>query len=94
MDLSKFNNLVKRPNIFVVLFTNKEFKNLNNNINILSKELNQTNFLIIDIDLNKKIIEDLFIKSIPFFHIYKNGKLIEEIFGNYKDIYNIIRLHF
>ena len=94
MDLLEFYSLIKKKNIYIVYFTNNEFKTLNNNISILSKEIDESKFLIIDIDQNKKLVEELFIKSIPFFYIYKNGKLIEEIFGNYKNINNIIKLHF
>ena len=94
MDLLEFNSLIKQKNIFIVYFTNSEFEILNNNIEILSKKMGEPNFLIIDIDKNKKLVENLFIKSIPFFYIYKNGELIEEIFGNYKNINDIIKLHF
>ena len=94
MDLLEFNSLIKQKNIFIVYFTNSEFEILNNNIEILSKKMGEPNFLIIDIDKNKKLVENLFINSIPFFYIYKNGELIEEIFGNYKNINDIIKLHF
>ena len=48
------------------------------------------------INSNKELdlIEDLNIKSVPLFRIYKNGYLIEEIYGTYPDICEIISLHF
>ena len=48
------------------------------------------------IDSNKELdlIYSLNIKSVPLFRIYKNGNLIEEIFGSYANICEIISLHF
>lgn len=91
MDIEKFIN---NKCVCIVFFTNQYFISLNNKIKNLSIELDTTKFKFIDSLKESNIIEKYNIMSVPFFHIYKNGILIEELFGNYSDICNIIRLHF
>ena len=87
-------DFIKNKDISVVFFTNMCFLDLNYKIKTLSIELDESNFLFIDSNTEIDIIERLNIKSVPLFHIYKNGRLIEELFGSYTNICNIIRLHF
>jgi hypothetical protein len=88
------DNFIKNNRVCVVYFTNEDFGELNNKISGLKKTLDKSNFLFIDTDKEIELIEKLNIKSVPLVHIYKNGKLIEEIFGSYTNICDIIRLHF
>ena len=85
---------IKRQHVNIVFFTNENFKDLNSKIREQSKILGEENFLFIDSDIDYELISRLNIKSVPIFNIYKNGKLIEEIYGTYNNIGDIIRLHF
>jgi len=82
-------NYIQNNTIAIIFFTNSNFNDLNNKIKCLKH-----NILFIDSNINHTIIESLNIKCVPLFHIYKNGTLIEEIFGTYPNIIDIIRLHF
>ena len=88
------DNFIKNNRLCVIYFTNKNFNELNTKISNLKKTLDKYNFLFIDTDKEINLIEKLNIKSVPLVHIYKNGKLIEEIFGSYTNICEIICLHF
>ena len=88
------DNFVKNNRLCVIYFTNKDFNELNTKINNLKKTLDKSNFLFIDTDKEINLIEKLNIKTVPLVHIYKNGKLIEEIYGSYTNICEIICLHF
>jgi hypothetical protein len=88
------DNFIKNNRVCVVYFTNEDFRELNNKIRGLKNSLDKSNFLFIDTDKEGDLIEELNIKSVPLVHIYKNGNLIEEIFGSYTNICDIIRLHF
>ena len=88
------DNFIKNNRLCVIYFTNKNFNELNTKISNLKKTLDKSNFLFIDTDKEINLIEKLNIKSVPLVHIYKNGKLIEEIFGSYTNICEIICLHF
>lgn len=88
------DNFIKNNRLCVIYFTNKNFNELNTKISSLKKTLDKSNFLFIDTDKEINLIEKLNIKSVPLVHIYKNGKLIEEIFGSYTNICEIICLHF
>ena len=91
MDINTF---IKTHNICVIFFTNHTFSSLNTKIKGLSLELGTSKFRIVDSTKELELINQYDIKSVPLFHIYKNGKLIEELFGNYSNICTIIRLHF
>ena len=88
------DNFIKNNRLCVIYFTNENFTELNTKISNLKKTLDKSNFLFIDTDKEINLIEKLNIKSVPLVHIYKNGKLIEEIFGSYTNICEIICLHF
>ena len=87
-------NFIKQKNINIVFFTNEKFSELNNIIKEQSKSLGESHFLFIDTNKDQHLIKSLNIKSVPLFYIYKDGDLIEEVFGNYSNICEIILLHF
>ena len=89
MELSNFIN---SNYLCVVLFTSNDFEKINNNIKNINEIKNK--LMVINLDDNNIDLNDIFITSIPLVHIYKNKKLIEDIFGNYVNICNIIKLHF
>ena len=85
---------IQQKNINIVFFTNKKFLELNDKIKEQSKLLGESHFLFIDTNKECNLIKNLNIKSVPLFYIYKDGYLIEEVFGNYNNICEIIQLHF
>ena len=87
-------NFIKKKDINIVFFTNDIFLELNNKIIDQSKILGEDHFLFIDTNKECDLIQKLNIKSVPLFYIYKDGTLIEELFGTYSNICDIIRLHF
>ena len=88
------DKFIQQKNVNIVFFTNDTFKDLNSKIHEQRKILGESHFLFIDTDKECDLITKLNIKSVPLFNIYKNGKLIEEVFGTYSNICDIIRLHF
>ena len=92
MDISNF---ITSHNTCAILFTNSRFKELNEKITLLGLEKEMLGKILIrDIDLQPIDCTEIHIKSIPLVYIYKNKKLIEEVFGNYNNICDIIRLHY
>tara|TARA_B110000967_G_C18747532_1_gene491033 strand:- start:288 stop:557 length:270 start_codon:yes stop_codon:yes gene_type:complete len=87
-------NFIQQKNINIVFFTNKKFLELNDKIKEQSKILGESHFLFIDTNKEGDLIKNLNVKSVPLFYIYKDGYLIEEVFGNYNNICEIIKLHF
>ena len=87
-------SFINQKNVNVVFFTNNKFGDLNKKIRDYSVMLGEEHFLFINTDNEIELVKNLNINSVPLFHIYKDGKLIEEIFGTYKNICDIIRLHF
>ena len=87
-------NFIQQKDINIVFFTNDRFSELNNKIRDQSKILGESHFLFVDTKKECGLIKNLNIKSVPLFYIYKDGKLIEELFGTYSNICEIIRLHF
>ena len=85
---------IKQKDINIVFFTNDKFSELNNTIRNQSKILSESHFLFIDTDEECELIQKLNIKRVPLFYIYKDGRLIEEVFSNYNNISDIIKLHF
>ena len=90
------DEFINSNKLCVIFFTSSEFNELNKTMNQLQQEIGKYRFLILNIQetQNKSIVKKLKLKSVPLFHIYKNKNLIEEIFGTYKNISTIIRLHF
>ena len=92
MDISNF---ISQNNTCAILFTNSRFKELNEKITVLGLEKEMLGKILIrNIDSNPIDYTEIHLKSIPQVYIYKNKKLIEEVFGNYNNICEIIRLHF
>jgi hypothetical protein len=88
------DKFIQQKDINIVFFTNDRFSELNTKIRDQSKILGENHFLFIDTNKEVDLINKLNIKSVPLFYIYKDGKLIEELFGTYGNICDIIRLHF
>jgi len=88
------DKFIKNNRVCVVYFTNNDFQDLNNKIGCLKQSIGESKIMFIDSNAELDLIDELNIKSVPLIHIYKNGKLIEEIFGTYTNICDIIRLHF
>lgn len=99
MKLDDFNNFIRINNLVIVFFYSDKYPLLIQKINKIKNNCTSNNlnniFLYIDCENkeNFNLIEELFIKSIPLFRVYKNNIIIEEIFGNYKNIEQIINLH-
>ena len=87
-------NFIQQKDINIIFFTNDKFSELNNKISDKSKLLGVSHFLFVDTNKECDLIKKLNIKSVPLFYIYKDGKLIEELFGTYSNISEIIQLHF
>lgn len=85
---------IQQKDINIVFFTNDRFSELNNTIREQSKLLGESHFLFLDTNKECDLIKRINIKSVPLFYIYKDGDLIEEVFGNYSNICEIIQLHF
>jgi hypothetical protein len=88
------DDFINKNNISILVFTNNKFSEFNNKIDGISTICGKSNFLVINSITNSNIIKQMNIKSIPMIYIYKNSKLIEEVFGTYTNICDIIRLHF
>lgn len=88
------DKFIKNNRVCVVYFTNSDFNELNNKIDCLKQSIGESKIMFIDSNAELDLIDELNIKSVPLIHIYKNGKLIEEIFGTYTNICDIISLHF
>ena len=92
MDIEEYNNYIENNRIMMFYFYGDEFNNLNSKIKTFENE-NNYNLIWINYKNNSDLIETLFIKSVPLFRIYKNNKFIEEIFGNYGNIKDILKNH-
>lgn len=92
MNFLQYTNLIKSYNICIFFFYSKECMELFNKIkNIEIPHKNKISF--VEIENNISLIKEIKLKSYPFFKIYKDGILIEDIIGTYANIENIIRLH-
>ena len=92
MNIKEFNELINNnEKILIIFFTSNLFTKLNKEIIYLQKTYK--NIITIDVDENEELVFDLNLKSVPFFYIYKNNIIIEEILGNYKNISDIIKIH-
>ena len=84
-DKDKIDNyklLVKSKKIVIVYFYSKECEKTNNIYKSLAKK---NNVLLIKYDVedikNNKLIQELDVKIYPYFYIYKNGEMIDQILG-------------
>jgi hypothetical protein len=92
--IDDLNIIINNNNVVILYFYSDEFIELNQKMEYF-KNIFNPNFVFITINYleNEDLITNLFIKSIPLFRIYKNSEFIEEIFGTYNNIENIINLH-
>ena len=97
MDVDEYKRFLNLQKFVIVFFYNKHFSSLIKKIDKLKKDCENRNmfnvFLYIDVDSNKEIVENLFLKSVPLFRIYHNSEMIEEIFGNYNNITEILNTY-
>lgn len=92
MNINSFRKMIdSNKKILVIFFTTNLFTKLNNDIEIMQKTYK--NIKIINVDNAKELVFDLNLKSVPFFYIYRDNQIIEEILGNYKNICDIIKVH-
>lgn len=80
--LKKYNNLINCKKIVVIYFNSNEC--INTNKIFLDFEKNNKKFILlerINVEENQELIKYLDLKCYPFFYIYKNGKLIDQILG-------------
>ena len=95
--MDSYNKLINSKKIVIIYFYSDECVKTSNIINKLEQNLNGKNVLIakynVDEPYTKTLIERLDIKSYPFFYIYKNGILIDQILGILDNIENILNLY-
>ena len=92
MDFLQYTNLVKSYRVCIFFFYSKECHELYDKIKTIETS-HKNKICFVDIDHNISLIKEIKLKSYPFFKIYKDGILIEDIIGTYDNIENIIRLH-
>lgn len=82
--MEKFNNIINSKKIVIVYFYNKECIKTNNIFKNLKLNLNKY-CLLVDYDVeseeNKILINEIDLYCFPYFYIYKNGVLIDQILG-------------
>ena len=83
--ISEFNKIIKSKKIIIIYFYSEECENINkiveNLININKANVNVKKYDINDTN-NEALIKLLNIKSYPFFYIYKDNKLVDQILGS------------
>jgi thiol-disulfide isomerase/thioredoxin len=81
--IKTYKQLVISKKIVIVYFFNEECIKTNNIYNNLKN--NNKNVLFLDYDVekkdNQKLINIIDLKCYPYFFVYKNGKLIDQILG-------------
>lgn len=92
MNLTEYTNLIKTHSVCIFFFYSNDCQNLYNTISSIETS-NQSKIFFIDVEQNIELVKELKLKSYPFFKIYKNNVLIENIIGTYQNIDNIINLH-
>ena len=93
-NLINVDNFINKNIVSILIFTNDNFEIFNKQLRNVSNICDESNFLFINSNKSVNIINKMNIKSIPIIYIYKNSKLIEEVFGTYNNVSDIIRLHF
>ena len=83
--IEKYKSLVESKKLVIVYLYSKECVKTNKIFNSLKKN-NNILFLNYDVeDINNKcLLKYLDLKCYPYFYIYKNGKLIDQILGTLK----------
>ena len=80
----EYNTLINSKKIVIVYFYNFECIKTNRIFNNLKKK-KINNCLLIDYDVenkkNEELLENIDLSCFPYFYIYKNGKMIDQILG-------------
>ena len=93
----EYSKIITKTKIVIVYFFSNEcykcniiFKNLKEKY----KNKNNVSFFEYDIENieNEKLLDEINLKSYPFFYIYKNGVLIDSILGSL-DVKKILDLY-
>ena len=82
--ISNYKNLILSKKIVIVYFNNYECKKTNSIFDSFKQLKNNNAFLLnydVENPINIELIEYLELKCFPFFYIYKNGILIDQILG-------------
>lgn len=84
--IKNYKQLVISKKIVIVYFFNEECIKTNNIYdNLKNNKNNNKNVLLLDYDVekkdNQKLINIIDLKCYPYFFVYKNGKLIDQILG-------------
>ena len=92
------NKIINSYKIVIFYFYSKECFELNKLINkINNEELGGKNvhikFIDVDERENLNLINNLELNIYPFFYIYKNGILIEQLLGTLDNIHNKLSLY-
>tara|TARA_B100001057_G_C22825348_1_gene941183 strand:+ start:821 stop:1114 length:294 start_codon:yes stop_codon:yes gene_type:complete len=93
-----FDSLLCSFKIVIFYFYSEECLDLNKLVNIIKdEELQGKNvhieFINVEEERNKKFIEKLKLNIYPFFNIYKNGVLIEQLLGTLDNIHDKLNLY-
>ena len=93
-----FDSLLCSFKIVIFYFYSEECFELNKLVNkIKNEELHGKNvhieFINVEEEKNKKLIEKLKLNIYPFFNIYKNGVLIEQLLGTLDNIHDKLSLY-
>jgi hypothetical protein len=96
--INELKNVILNNKLVILYFYSDDFKLLNDKMAQFNNNNNNNNnnkykFIKINYIFNENIIDKMCIKSVPLFRIYKNQEFIEEIFGNYDNIIDIIKIH-
>ena len=82
--ISEFNKIIKSKKIIIIYFYSEECEKINkivdNIININKVNVNVKKYDINDTK-NEELIKLLNFKSYPFFYIYKDNKLLDQLLG-------------
>jgi thioredoxin-like negative regulator of GroEL len=95
--MDSYNKLINSKKIVIIYFYSDECLKISNILDKLDNELNGKNVLIsrynVEESNTKILIETFDIKCYPFFYIYKNGVLIDQILGIFVNIETILNLY-
>ena len=93
MNFSKYTELIKNHSVCIFFFYSQECNTLYNKIKALETS-SKSKIIFIDVNQNNNVlIKEIKLQSYPFFKIYKDSKLIENIIGTYDNIDTIVNLH-
>lgn len=82
--MEKFNNTINSKKLVIVYFYNNECIKTNNIFKNLKLNLNKYSLLVdydVESEENKIVINEINLCCFPYFYIYKNGVLIDQILG-------------